>query len=57
MVQLQVIFIHELNGLDLEVESNEGEHHALQILNQVVEAPEIKKNALKVEEKIIAGEK
>ena len=43
MVQVQVVFIHELDGLDLEVETNEGEHHTLQILNQVVEAPKIEK--------------
>ena len=29
----------ELDGLDLEVEPDQGEHHALQVLHQVVETP------------------
>merc|ERR1719481_2379026 len=29
-----------LDGLDLEVEPNQGEHEALEVLHEVVEAPE-----------------
>jgi len=29
-----------LDGLDLEVESDEGEHQALEVLDEIVEAPE-----------------
>ena len=37
----QIIFF--LDGLDLEVQPDEGEHQALQVLDQVVEAPEDEK--------------
>ena len=32
----EVIASEQLDGLDLEVKSNEREHHALEILNQVI---------------------
>ena len=35
-----LFFEHHLDGLDLEMETNEGEHETLEVLNEIVEAAE-----------------